>query len=543
MEQQEEQPPRPAPTFAEWSLAVKRCLLFSTRSAAEIKYVHKTTRLLEATAEAHIFDEGDTPSTLYIVHSGLYRASSSRATTLSARGGPETWWRSPLRDFGPLDHFGACELLTQMGDRACTIAVVEPGWLWCVPQRVVVSTLKIPPLTALSCKGELQQVLQSTLVFGNLPRDRLVQLCRGAAQVDIAPGEVIFTAGDAATHLYLVVSGIVTLSHEPHLNEELHPAQPFGEATLFPGGYSSTEEHRTRIHQATAHADVIIGASLLKWHAASLESLIGFELQTSAAACPMLERHSRLLRLLDTHASAGCTSSREASSRDMPTGGGVTSHGASSHRGGPLTEAKKKFQRAAKKALKLESEGYEGAEGMLDGVTREEMIRHYRFHQREEQLLLARAAVYAINERMRESEERRFGEFVATWTAARASSSSSSSGSSSKPALGQARDWSALALNNPSPLVRETPLVATPYTLYQRAMDKAQREYERATSTNGSGVRAASERERLKELLPPEMINGPRSGLDSAASRTTTQRLLRHVLRLAGLEEESSTAV
>ena len=85
--------------------------------------------------------------------------------------------------------------------------------------------------------------------------------------------------------------------------------------------------------------------------------------------------------------------------------------------------------------------------------------------------------------------------------------------------------------------------MATPYTLYQRAMDKAQREYERATSTNGSGVRAASERERLKELLPPEMINGPRSGLDSAASRTTTQRLLRHVLRLAGLEEESSTAV
>ena len=290
MEQQEEQPPRPAPTFAEWSLAVKRCLLFSTRSAAEIKYVHKTTRLLEATAEAHIFDEGDTPSTLYIVHSGLYRASSSRATTLSARGGPETWWRSPLRDFGPLDHFGACELLTQMGDRACTIAVVEPGWLWCVPQRVVVSTLKIPPLTALSCKGELQQVLQSTLVFGNLPRDRLVQLCRGAAQVDIAPGEVIFTAGDAATHLYLVVSGIVTLSHEPHLNEELHPAQPFGEATLFPGGYSARRQPLARQREIWADGRWRLRREPRRWRAAWRSSRRSWPQVTSVTYVTYVQR-------------------------------------------------------------------------------------------------------------------------------------------------------------------------------------------------------------------------------------------------------------
>ena len=79
---------------------------------------------------------------------------------------------------------------------------------------------------------------------------------------------------------------------------------------------------------------------------------------------------------------------------------------------GPLTDAKQKYDRAAKRARVQELAAYAAAEGSLDGITKEEAIRQIRFHARPAKLLQARAEIYALNELMRERDKQHFEEFV-----------------------------------------------------------------------------------------------------------------------------------
>ena len=132
-----------------------------------------------------------------------------------------------------------------------------------------------------------------------------------------------------------------------------------------------------------------------------------------------------------------------------------------------------------------EQERYAKAENDLNGVTKEEAIRQFRFIKRPEKFLQTRAEIYAINNLMRDHEQRRFAEFVASdWW----------------------RSWKNAMQHDDTPLVdTDVRPVMAPYEAYEAAMDKAQQEYERATQSRIGGARAACERDRERELIPHEL--------------------------------------
>lgn len=181
------------------------------------------------------------------------------------------------------------------------------------------------------------------------------------------------------------------------------------------------------------------------------------------------------------------SSSSDSLSCDSPT----------THRFGPLTEAKQKFDRAARRARLLELDAYSAAEDRLDGITKDEAIRQIRFHSRHDKLLQARAEIYALNEIMRERERHQFEEYFrsVSWWRSWASQS----------------DWSVLAPPERSEPLVDSPKHASlpPFDSYRRALDAAQREYERATNVRGSGsnARAQYERERELGLMPTDLAH------------------------------------
>ena len=246
---------------SKWQAAVKSCVLFNGVSAAETKFVQKAAKLLETAVGAKLFSEGDAPSNLYLVHSGAYAAEVA-----SADGGVQK-----LREYGEGDCFGACELLTQMGGRSCTITTIGAGLVWAIPQRVVNVKLKSPP----TLPAGVFEFAKSVALFASLPKDRLQQLCRGAEQLTIKSGETVFCEDEPARTLFAVKQGTLTVeSGSSSFLLSMAAPESFGEACLFSDG-----EHRVR--RATVRASEG-GATLVRWSAQSIETLVGYALQGSS---------------------------------------------------------------------------------------------------------------------------------------------------------------------------------------------------------------------------------------------------------------------
>ena len=130
----------------EWVSAVKHCVLFDHHhGSSELHFIHAASRVIQCKAGECLYAQGDAPSMMYLVHSGLFRAS---VPSLGRQGkaGELNW----ARDYGPGDNFGACELLSHMGCRQCTVEVVADGMLWGIPHHVIDSHLKIPPPNTIS---------------------------------------------------------------------------------------------------------------------------------------------------------------------------------------------------------------------------------------------------------------------------------------------------------------------------------------------------------------------------------------------------------
>ena len=88
-----------------WKDAIARCDLFSELKSAELDHISQATKVVQCKPGECLYAEGDAilPGSLfYLVHSGTFSA------TLRSPGGGE--WVA--REYGPLDNFGACELLT-----------------------------------------------------------------------------------------------------------------------------------------------------------------------------------------------------------------------------------------------------------------------------------------------------------------------------------------------------------------------------------------------------------------------------------------------
>lgn len=245
--------------LTKWKAAVQRCVLFNGLSKAEEKFVLQASKYMEAKEGDVLFAMGDAPSMLYLVHSGSYMA------TICNTDGSTT----NLRVYGPGDNFGACELLTQMGGRSCTITTTDAGMVWAVPRRVVDVKLKSPP----PLPAGLLDFCNGVALFNALTRDRLAQLCRGAVQVSLKAGEPVFVEDEPARDIYVLKAGSLK-AEATSFSLDVHPPESFGEAALFADG-----EHRVR--RATIRA-AEGGASLVRWSVQAIETLVGYALQGSS---------------------------------------------------------------------------------------------------------------------------------------------------------------------------------------------------------------------------------------------------------------------
>ena len=266
------------PAAANFMVAAKRCVLFRGLKATEIKYVQQTARLFEAKEGTILYKQGDTPSMCYLVHSGTYLAvieaegagSGGHSSFGRAAGSLEAGSRL-ARAFGPLGNFGASELLCQMGDRTHTVKVVETGFVWGIPQRVVQNKLKIAP--RLADTAEVIQCFEAVAAFRAIRKERLVQLSRAAVLIHVRPGEAVFEQGDMADAVFVVLYGSVsTRETKNSFRLTIKENEFFGESALFPD-----EDMRTRGTAICGGGGK--GATLIQLPAAGVETLIGFELQ------------------------------------------------------------------------------------------------------------------------------------------------------------------------------------------------------------------------------------------------------------------------
>ncbi len=243
--------------------AIKKCVLFEGLSTHEVKFVLQTARPITTSEGAVLYDQADAPSFFYLVHTGTYRAECTTADGTRK-----------ARDYGPLDNFGACELLSTMGGRTCSVRVLTPGKLWAIPMRTVQVKLRVPP--PLSAPG-LLDFCREVKLFQDISRERLVQLCRGAVQYHVAQNEPVFKENEEAMAIYALRSGsLVTSQSDSDFSMTMTPPESFGESALFPD-----DELRVRRAAVLAGSG---GAVVVRWNVAAIETLIGFELQAASLA-------------------------------------------------------------------------------------------------------------------------------------------------------------------------------------------------------------------------------------------------------------------
>lgn len=160
----------------------------------------------------------------------------------------------------------------------------------------------------------------------------------------------------------------------------------------------------------------------------------------------------------------------------------------------PLTEARRRFERAARRAMQEEKEAYERAEEHLDGVTHDEAVRHYRFWNRREEFHQRRAETYAINALLRQREARRYTEYLHAHQGAWFQSSASD-------------DLAAASVAK-----EPEDEAASPLACYEAAIARAQLEYEAATNSAAPMMlRCALERERERVVDFPNDVDWHRS--------------------------------
>jgi CRP-like cAMP-binding protein len=265
----------------DWNEAVKHCVIFDSLPVTELNYVSQATKLINSgEAGTTIYKQGDTATQLYLVHSGVYSATTVDAPAdnifrLSTKDDAmETQGHlSHARDFCASSNFGGPELLCHMGGRRCTITVIKPGKLWAVPRRLVESKLRIPPP-----RKDAKAILdfcESVRLFRGISKERMLQLCRSATQKFYKKDEYIFKEGDVADKIHAVMKGSV-VTHEAESDFQLTMSAPdvFGETSLL-----SDDSMRQRQAHATGGEH---GATVVSFKVSEIETLIGFDLQYAA---------------------------------------------------------------------------------------------------------------------------------------------------------------------------------------------------------------------------------------------------------------------
>ena len=249
-----------------WYGAVQRCVLLRNLPTNELKFVCQGTRVIKTSPGDVLYEQGDVPNMMFLVHSGSYAATISTPSS----GGS---WKA--RDYGPMDSFGACELLSPdllARGRACTIRVTTGGIVWGIPKRIVDLKLRAPPLNAVP---GLLQFAKKLDLFKPLSENMIIQLCRSAHLKDVNKEDYICKQGDPARSIFTVWKGTAFSSQsQSSFSMTMKPPTTFGESALF-----YDEALRTR--QASVQAGEG-GAVVIRWPVNEIETLIGYELHKAS---------------------------------------------------------------------------------------------------------------------------------------------------------------------------------------------------------------------------------------------------------------------
>ena len=71
-------------------------------------------------------------------------------------------------------------------------------------------------------------------LFQELPGERLTKLAQGMKRAEVAPGDPIVLEGEEGDHFYVILRGLVAVSHQGGLSPRrmLRPGDYFGEVAL-----------------------------------------------------------------------------------------------------------------------------------------------------------------------------------------------------------------------------------------------------------------------------------------------------------------------
>lgn len=242
-------------------MATKQCVVLRKLPSEVLGYVQRSCKLVRIEANQAVYVQGEPSLDFFIVQTGRYRVTVT---------GPDGVTQQLVREYGMGDTFGSHELLLGKPPRSVGVTALEDGSLWVIPDKVFAAKLRLAPAPAPS----LVEKVRNVTVFEGLSTEKLTLLCRAVSNVTITKGNPLHAKGDASDDVLALIEGQLKLTSgddDEATNSVVKAPHCFGEEAFHPDAH-----FRVRSFNASAWAGAAV---LLKFNAADVEALLGYELQ------------------------------------------------------------------------------------------------------------------------------------------------------------------------------------------------------------------------------------------------------------------------
>ena len=204
-------------------MTAKRSLLMKHLGAAELKFVHTNSRVVEFEGNQLVYEFDQYADFFFMVKTGSFLESGPHPSGVAV----------PKRTHNAKGStFGSSELLFTQPRRTTVMTSEEGGVAWAIPKRVFDSKIRLAPPP----KKQLVDFLKSVPLFQKLSKDELTQLARAAVEQRLEQGAKVCGQGDAATCMYALRHGAVE-AHQSGSNHKMNIKSPVR---------ASEEQHRHR---------------------------------------------------------------------------------------------------------------------------------------------------------------------------------------------------------------------------------------------------------------------------------------------------------
>ena len=193
-------------------MTAKRSLLMKHLGAAELKFVHTNSRVVEFEGNQLVYEFDQYADFFFMVKTGSFLESGPHPSGVAV----------PKRTHNAKGStFGSSELLFTQPRRTTVMTSEEGGVAWAIPKRVFDSKIRLAPPP----KKQLVDFLKSVPLFQKLSKDELTQLARAAVEQRLEQGAKVCGQGDAATCMYALRHGAVE-AHQSGSNHKMNIKSP-----------------------------------------------------------------------------------------------------------------------------------------------------------------------------------------------------------------------------------------------------------------------------------------------------------------------------